>query len=318
MIDHHASPYCIDDSLDLIERGIDSVGLRGVLCYEVTDRHGTGGARGGVGGESAVFEEVRAAKSKGRFAGLVGAHAAFTLDDESLDALADMAGQFKSGVHIHVAEDPCDEQACRKDHKVALIDRLDKHGILKPDSIFAHGTHLDWVAIEAVNTIGVTMAHNPRSNMNNSVGYAPVAKFKSPPMLGTDGIGADMFTEAKHAWFKSCDAKAGMTPQQILGMLGASARRASAALGVTLGRLDVGAAADVVVTDYVPFTKLTAENLAGHVIFAMNSQQVRHVLADGKWVLRDREVTTCDEGKVRSQTVAVAKRMWDRMAKIPG
>ncbi len=175
---------------------------------------------------------------------------------------------------------------------------------------------MDWVAIEAVNAIGVTMAHNPRSNMNNSVGYAPVAKFKSPPMLGTDGIGADMFAEAKHAWFKSCDAKARMSSQQILGMLGASARRAGAALGVTLGRLDVGAAADVVITDYVPFTDLTSENLAGHFIFAMNSQQVRHVLADGKWVLRDRVVMTCDEGKVRSQTVAVAKRMWERMAKI--
>ncbi len=139
LIDHHASPYCIDDSLDLIERGIDSVGLRGVLCYEVTDRHGKAGREAGLGENRRYLKKCAAAKSKGRFAGLVGAHAAFTLDNESLDALADIAGQFRSGVHIHVAEDPCDEQACRKDHKVALIDRLDKHGILKPDSILRMG-----------------------------------------------------------------------------------------------------------------------------------------------------------------------------------
>ena len=72
-------------------------------------------------------------------------------------------------------------------------------------------------------------------------------------------------------------ARQGLTPQDILRMLAASARRASASLGVTLGQLSVGAAGDVVVTDYVPFTALTSENLAGHVIFAMGPQHVRHV-----------------------------------------
>ncbi len=47
LIDHHASPNFIHESLDFIERGIGTVGLRGVLCYETTDRHGRTGAKRG-------------------------------------------------------------------------------------------------------------------------------------------------------------------------------------------------------------------------------------------------------------------------------
>ncbi len=261
-----------------------------------------------------------------------------------------MADEFGVGVHIHVAEDPCDEEACRREHGVALIDRLEKHGLVKPKTIFAHGTHLNATAIERVNAAGLTLAHNPRSNMNNSVGYTPVAKFRSPVMLGTDGIGADMFNEARTAWFKSRDAQGGLepvskssrrggqahfysadsakmsqspttlklalAPQDILRLLAASARRASAARGVMLGQLSVGAAGDVVVTDYVPFAPLTAENVAAHVIFAIGPQHVRHVAVGGNWVLRERQVVGCDEMAVRRQAMSVATQLWQRMAKI--
>ena len=110
----------------------------------------------------------------GRFAGLIGAHAAFTLEEDALDEMAELSKSLNSGVHIHVAEDPCDEDACRKAHGISLIDRLERRGLLKPNSIFAHGTHLNPEAIARINSVGLTMAHNPRSNMNNAVGYAPI------------------------------------------------------------------------------------------------------------------------------------------------
>src|SRR5213075_813006 len=148
-------------------------------------------------------------------------------------------------------------------------------------TIFAHGIHLSDEAIAQVNAAGLTLAHNPRSNMNNAVGYAPLSKLAVPVILGTDGIGADMFAEAQAAWMKSRDAGAGFMPARIVEILAASARRASMSLGVDVGKLAVGSAADVVVTDYVPFTPLTAADAAGHLIFAMSSRNVRHVVAAG-------------------------------------
>ncbi|MFO0840315.1 MAG: amidohydrolase family protein [Phycisphaerae bacterium] len=316
LIDHHASPNCIPGSLDLLQNGIAEVGLRGVLCYEVTDRHGPDGRKAGIE-ENRRYLQACAARRDGQFAALVGAHASFTLDDEALDQLAALAFEQRSGVHIHVAEDPCDEAHCREKHQIALIERFSRHNLLRPESVLAHGTHLDAAAVERVNAAGCTIAHNPRSNMNNAVGYAPIAAFRGPVMVGTDGIGADMFTEARAAWLIAQHQHAGLTPTRIVEMLAASARRASAALGVTVGKLEIGAAADVLVTDYVPFTPISFNNLPGHLLFGLAANHVRHVIIDGQWRLRDRAVVGRNEQDDRAAAAASAIELWERMAKLP-
>ena len=78
-------------------------------------------------------------------------------------------------------------------------------------------------------------------------------------------------------------------------MLGMSARLASWCLGVKLGVLEPGAAADLVLTNYRPATPLTSDNLAGHFLFAMGPEFVRDVMIGGWWVMRKGHVVTCDE-----------------------
>jgi cytosine/adenosine deaminase-related metal-dependent hydrolase len=136
-------------------------------------------------------------------------------------------------------------------------------------------------------------------------------------MLGTDVIGSDMFTEAKCAWFIARHEQVRLTPNHIMAMLANSARRASAALDITLGKLQPDAAADIVITDYRPSTPLTSENLASHFIFAMGSNHVTGVIANGEWKLRERIVQTCDEPGARSIAHDVAPRLWQRMAALP-
>jgi putative selenium metabolism protein SsnA len=315
LIDHHASPSCIAGSLDRVERGVAAVGLRAVLCYETTDRHGPAGRIAGLA-ENRRYLVGCGRRSDQRFAGMVGAHALFTLEDETLDELVALAEDFDTGVHVHVAEDACDDEACQTEHQMFLIDRLAAHGLLRPASILAHGTHLDAEAAERVRRAGATIAHCPRSNMNNAVGYAPVGTFTGPVMLGTDGIGSDMLAEAQAAWLIARHEHAAVAPGAVLAMLAAAARRASLALEIVLGRLEVNAAADVVITDYRPTTPLTGENLAGHLLFAMAARHVASVLVNGQWALRERAVATCDEGQARRATAEVARRLWERMAKI--
>src|SRR4051794_9659106 len=84
LIDHHASPSHIAGSLDLIERGIATAGLRGVLCYEVTDRNGKSGREAGLEENRRWIAKYHGANRSGRFAALSGAHASFTLDEVSL------------------------------------------------------------------------------------------------------------------------------------------------------------------------------------------------------------------------------------------
>jgi len=315
LIDHHATPRCIVGSLDRVESGIASVGLRGVLCYETTDRHGSEGAQAGLAENERYLSKVKSG-SGGQFAGLVGAHASFTMSDYSLLMSGELGRKYDAGVHIHVAEDPCDEADCRQKYHCSLIERLSRSNLLTPKSVFAHCTNLPPEDFLRIQETGATVAHNARSNMNNAVGYAAVGDLNGFMMLGTDGIGGDMFAEARAAWLIARHEQAGVSPGEIVKMLARSARRASQSLGVTLGKLEPGAAADVVVTDYVPFTPLTGENALGHLLFGLHSGQVRHVFVGGQPVVQDRRIVGVDEAEANRAAQAVSQSLWKRMAGI--
>jgi cytosine/adenosine deaminase-related metal-dependent hydrolase len=89
---------------------------------------------------------------------------------------------------------------------------------------------------------------------------------------------------------------------------------ASKSLGVKLGVLELGAAADLVLTDYHPATPLTADTLASHFLFAMGPEFVRSVMVAGRWCVKDRIVVTFDEAAVRANAVGVARALHGRMA----
>jgi putative selenium metabolism protein SsnA len=318
LIDHHASPNCIEASLDALALGLTSAGCRGVLCYEVTDRNGPGEAEAGLA-ENERFARACCASAAHEFAGMVGAHASFTLSEVSLAAIVDVARQLQRGIHIHVAEDPLDERQTRHDFGCGLLERFRRAGVFEvPDTIFAHGTHLSEYEVAMVNECdSIWMAHNPTSNMNNAVGYAPVADFRRAPLLGTDGIGGDLWRESRTALVKSHDAGRSISYNRPLQMLGRTAKFASRQLGVRLGVLQPGAAADIVVTDYYPATPLTADNLSGHFLFGLGAEYVRHVMVAGRWCLRDRQVTWCDEAELRRDAVRISRRLFERLQQIP-
>ena len=313
LIDHHASPSFIRGSLGVMGEAFAKIGLRGVLCYEVTDRNGMRGAKLGL-----EEDEAWVTKNRGpMFGGLIGAHASFTLSDESLSACADLAESLESGVHIHVAEDPCDQADCTAKHHMRLMQRLANAGVLGPKTILGHGTHLDKASLDAAQEAGCWFAHNTRSNMNNAVGYAPVHLMGRQVALGTDGIGADMFEETKFAWFKARDARNGLGIGDVAGFLTGAQRLASVLLNTRLGSLEAGGAADLVVLDYPTPTPVTPGNLYGHLIFGLSSQFVTDVMVNGRWVVTRRRVVGVDEEKIRADAQRVAAKVWRRFQKLP-
>ncbi len=176
IVDHHESPNAIEGSLTVIADACTEVGVRVVASYGVTDRHGAEGARRGL------EENDRFLAGGGR--GMVGVHAAFTCTDDTLVAASELAARHGAGVHIHVAEGPDDAGAVERLAALATDDWLLVHGVHLPDD---HG-------------LRGTIVHNPRSNMNNAVGYARPVRFENPVALGTDGIGADMLAEFQLAF----------------------------------------------------------------------------------------------------------------------
>lgn len=311
MIDHHASPNAIKGSLDIIKEALSKVGLRGVLCYEVTDRGGKKQRDEGIA-ENEHF--IRSNANNSFFRGLVGAHASFTLSDTSLSLCSELAAALDVGVHIHVAEDLCDVDDAKKKYRRSVVDRLFSKNIITNKSILAHCIHLSEKDYSRLNRSKTWLAHNPRSNMNNKVGVAPIHQFKSRGMIGTDGFPSDMIEEAKIAFFKRQDSG---YKQKIdfLQLISGGQQCISEIFGETFGMLAKNAAADLVVMDYPSPTPISKENTFGHYLFGMRSANVESVMVGGKWVMRERRIPGVDVEDVYSAAQEKSKKMWIKMMK---
>ena len=203
IIDHHESPMAIDGSLDVIADACSMVGVKANLSYGVTDRWDHSTLRSKVsplspmtdGAKRGLRENERFLRAGGR--GMVGVHASFTCTDETLDGAASLAESMKTGVHIHVAEGLDD-----KDSGARL------QNLAKDNWLLVHAVHLD-------RPLPGTIVHNPRSNMNNSVGYANPVRFSNDIALGTDGIGTDMLEEARLAYVRLRESDVTQTPETV-------------------------------------------------------------------------------------------------------
>ena len=182
IIDHHESPNAIEGSLDVIADACAEVGVRVSCAYGVTDRHGPDGARRGLVENERFIRSLD--PTDGRRRGMVGVHAAFTCRDATLSDAAGLAKDLGVGVHIHVAESADDTEVAARLSSLARDDWLLVHGVHLADR---HG-------------LAGTIVHNPRSNMNNGVGYARPTRFANPVALGSDGIGASMLDEFRVAF----------------------------------------------------------------------------------------------------------------------
>lgn len=283
LIDHHESPFAIDGSLDVIADACNQVGMRANLSYGITDRWSDGVQSSHVspasamtqGAKRGLAENDRFLKSGGR--GMVGVHAAFTCADETLQASAELAESHGVGVHIHVAEG---------------IDDLDAGSRLETlaqdNWLLVHAVHLD-------RQLRGTIAHNPRSNMNNAVGYGNPVQWTNDVVLGTDGIGADMLEEARLAYVRLRESDISETPDTVWNWLKTSEKFFPE-----------------VRNDVVTWSYDHAES-PWHVAFTPGVR-CTDVVVDGVAVIANGEPTQFDISEIRSKAAEAAVRLHKKLA----
>lgn len=306
IIDHHASPRFIVGSLEAMDGALGEVGVRRVLCYEITDRNnGSDEAAAGLKAHEALLRRGPTATS----AVMVGGHASFTMSDDTLSAAAQLAREYGVGLHIHVAEAVDDAKTTGE----PLIDRYQRLGALLEGSLFAHCVHLSDDEMKRMGDAGVRATHQARSNMNNGVGHAAITRYPPGALLGTDGIGADMIAELQGAYFRGAEAGVAAGPADYLALLTNNAACAGDKLGVKLGKLEAGYEADLIVLDPVPGPPLSATNLAAAFVFRFGSQMVRDVYVGGERRLADRAATRLDEKGLDERAQRTSEALWARM-----
>lgn len=269
IVDHHESPNAIDGSLSVIADACAEVGVRVVCAYGVTDRHGPDGARRGLA------ENERFLREGGR--GMVGIHAAFTCSDDTLAAAAGLAADLGVGVHVHVAEGTVDVEAGARLAPLA-----------RDDWLLVHCVHLD-------RDLPGTIAHNPRSNMVNGVGYARPAARPNPVVLGTDGIGADMMEEFRLAYVAHRADDVLASPEAAWRWLEEGYRFVPEAHA-----------------DRVTWSYDHADS-PWHVAYTPGMRALEVVAADGEVLVRDGRPTRVDLDEVRAKAAEQAARLFARL-----
>lgn len=317
LVDHHASPNCVDGSLDIIADVIEGAGLRGVLCYEVTDRDGPEKAMAGID-ENVRFLE--AAKERPMLGASFGLHAGMTISEETLAACVEAAEAMDSGFHIHVAEHEADEYDSLQKYGKPIVRRLFDAGVLGGKTIVAHAVHCDPWELGLLRETGTWVTHQPRSNMNNAVGAAQVDAMLNAGMrlcLGTDGFSSNMWAEWKAAYL--LQKVVYRDPRRAPGdgiakmALENNARLVEVFFpGQVFGKIVQGAVADLVIVDYYPFTPLTSGNLPWHIIFGFEASMVRTTIVAGCVLMRDRQLLTIDERAVAAKALEHAPDLWSR------
>ncbi len=318
LIDHHASPNAIDGSLDVIADAVDKSGLRGVLCYEVTDRDGSEKANAGIN-ENIRFLKRLAANPNPRLAGIFGLHASLTLSGITLQACRAAVPE-GIGFHVHTAEHESDEYDSLNKSQMRVIDRLQKHGILGPNTITAHGVYFDAREMEILKDTGTWLTHQPRSNMNNGVGVAPIEsmlRLGVKVCLGNDGFSNAMWEEWKAAYLmhkvhhRDPRRMGGYDVTQMA--IYNNAELANQFFpAAPIGKIVQGAFADLIFVDYHPHTPLTAGNLPWQIIFGFQQSMVTTTIAAGKVLMKDRELLTLDEAEIAARAREIAPRIWKR------
>jgi putative selenium metabolism protein SsnA len=321
VIDHHSSPSFISGSLDAIADGFVQTGLRGASCYETSDRNGPEGMEAGIE-ENRRFAEKTAAFAAAGDEGPpirahIGGHAPFTLPDDALRKLGDLCESSGTGFHVHVAEDRYDASHSHAVHRKDLLRRLADFGLLGEKSIMVHGLFLSGEEIALLNDSDTFLAHNPRSNMNNNVGYNRSLTGIRNLALGTDGIGADMFEEFKFAAFKHRDDGGPWFPGDMMPMLGGGNEILRRLFGGRFGRIAEGYAADIIILDYPSPTPLDADNFAGHLAFGLGSSSVNTSIINGNIVMENRKFPF-DEMEIYADAAARAPEIWKRINSLNG
>jgi cytosine/adenosine deaminase-related metal-dependent hydrolase len=299
IIDHHASPFAVHDSLFTIAKAFNRVGISHLLCYEISDRDGEGPREAGL----AETDAYLSAGGQGH----VGLHASFTVGDDLLQKAIALAHKHDTGLHMHVAEDPADQEEALKRYGRRVVERLERAGALKlKKSILSHCIHLSQREKELIRESGVWVAQNVESNQNNNVGLTGYKWITGNTVLGTDGMHSDMLRSAKAAFFVGRSTEA-IGFDEIYRRF-RDVHRYTKEFGMR-GDGDN----NLVVLEYDSPTEMTTDNFLGHFVYGIESRHVAAVICQGKLIVEDGSLTTVNEAEVLAHAREMGRRLWDKM-----
>ena len=253
----------------------------------------------------------------------VAPHTPYTCTPEILEACARLAREYDVPLLTHVSETAQEVEMSIQEHGMPVVSWIQQHGLLDTKLIVAHCVHIGEEEKQLLLNARAGVIHNPSSNLKLASGIAPVQRMLEIGLnvgIGTDGPASnnrlDIFDEVRLAAFLAKGSSGDPTAlpaRQALALATIEGARAIH-LGDEIGSLEPGKQADLTVVNLnglhnTPTFTRTSDAIYAQLIYAAKSTDVMHVLVNGRWLMRDRELLTLDENQIRDRAGAVAARI---------
>jgi 5-methylthioadenosine/S-adenosylhomocysteine deaminase len=253
----------------------------------------------------------------------VSPHAWYTATPELMRACADLARGFDVPIHTHISETLLEVDNCRSEHNMPVVPWNAQHGILQSKLLAAHCVHLDRGEMYDLQKAGAGVAHCPTSNLKLASGIAQVGQMLEMGLnvgVGTDGPASnndlDMFEEMRLSALlaKTVSNDPTVLPaRQAFEMATIGGARALHMSHLT-GSLEAGKRADIAVVDASmihnwPHFHNHDDAIYSRLVYATKSSDVAHVVCNGQWLLRDRQLLTIDQELIKEQAAEVAAKI---------
>ncbi len=311
IIDHHASGRDIYGSLQTLKRAIvDTIGLRGCFCFETSDRFDL---------ELCLRENKEFADNhhSSHVRGLFGMHASMSLSEASLQRIKAESAEIP--IHIHVAESKMDQDDSLFQYHETVIQRLNRVGLLKKDSLLIHGVHLTDDDLQTIKNQQCSVVVNVTSNLNNGVGLPNIKKMQAMGinvLVGNDGLSSSLTHELQNIYFLNHHINESPTAyslKDVSELLENNYVYANRLFEIKLGRFEPKYEADFQIIPYIPPTPINQENAFGHLFFGLfDSFLPKHVFVGGKQLINNYQVDPSLETLVLTAENQ-AEILWDRL-----
>ncbi len=291
---------------DMVAKAVEKSGLRGVLAEGIIEA-GNKELGEKMLNESINFAEKFSGYANGRVTTLLGPHAAYSCSPELLTKIKNKSLELNVGVHIHLAESKEMFKKFEKRCGFSEVEFLDNMDFFRGHVLAAHCISLSGEDMQILSKHGVNAVYVPVANMKLGVGAAKVKDLTDLSVnvsLGTNGPASnntlDMFETMKIATLlqKLVYLNPKILPvHEVLRMATVNGAKALG-LGKTIGSLEVGKKADIILIDPSKPHLKPLHNIYANIVYSAHGSDVDTVIVDGNIIMENRKVKTLDEQAV--------------------
>jgi 5-methylthioadenosine/S-adenosylhomocysteine deaminase len=305
------------DRMDQVAQMVEQSGIRGCLTRGVIGLC-PGDVQDAKLAEAISFARDWNGKADGRITTMISPHAPYTCPPNYIERFVQAAHDYNLPLHTHMSETIAEVEQNVRDYGVRPVEHLDRLGFFSRPALVAHAVHLNDTEIDLLAAKGVSVSHNPVSNLKLASGIARVPELLHAGVtvsLGTDSVASnnnlDLFEEIRFAALLHKGVSGDPTAVPALKALKMGTVYGARAIWQQedIGCLQAGKKADFIAIDIEQPHFYPKTDIVSHLVYSGSGRDVKHVWVNGRQVVRNGECTLLDEEKIRYEAQASFDRL---------